>query len=288
MRMTRTTLTMAVLTLGVCVSVAAGGAPMGPPIAVLGEGQWSIGGEFAHEQMDMEAFGLVTETNGEDFTTFYAQPFTFEDITVNMAFGTLGYGICDNWDIFVRAGVSDAKDDLILHPATGTSDEDQFGFDGDFGLAWGAGTRATFGRSGPWSFGGLIQITWFNPGDSDFDLNGFTPTSTITGDASVKYWQTQVALTAAYETETWRIWAGPFVQFIEGDLELDGQELDGATFLNSFDADADIEESSQFGAHVGASVLLGNQWNLFVEGQITGDSWLVGIGAGFTPESVGL
>ena len=98
--------------------MAAGGAPMGPPIAFLGEGQWSVGGEFAHEQMDMEAFGISVETFDGEFSTFYAQPFTFEDIETNMFFGTLGYGICDNWDIFVRVGAADAQDDLILHPAT--------------------------------------------------------------------------------------------------------------------------------------------------------------------------
>jgi hypothetical protein len=280
---------MALLALGICVSVAAGGAPMGPPIAVLGEGQWSVGGEFAHEQMDMEAFGISVETVDGDFSTSYAQPFTFEDLATNMGFVNLGYGVCDNWDVFVRAGAADAQDDLILHPATAGNAEDEFGFDGDFGFAWGAGTRATFCRTGPWSFGGLVQLTWFDPGASDFQLGEVTdPLGYVTGDADIKYWQTQVALTVAYEAETWRFWAGPFLQFIEGDLELDGQYIVEDVISGTVANDADIEESSQVGAHVGVSAQLAEQWNLWVEGQITGDSWLIGVGAAFTPESLGL
>ncbi|HSW00859.1 MAG TPA: hypothetical protein VLI39_11845 [Sedimentisphaerales bacterium] len=289
MQRTRSMRIAAFLTLGVCVSVAAGGAPMGPPIAVLDEGQWSVGGEFAHEQMDLEAFGISVETIDGDFSTFYAQPFTLEDLAVNMGFVTLGYGVCDNWDLFLRAGAADAKDDLILHPATADNAEDKFGFDGDFGFAWGAGTRATFCRTGPWNFGGLIQVTWFDPGSSDFQLGEIAdPLGYVTGDADIKYWQTQVALTVAYEADTWRVWGGPFLQFIEGDLELDGQYIFDGDVVGTVANNADVEELSQFGAHVGISTQLADQWNLWVEGQITGDSWLIGIGAAFTPESLGL
>lgn len=289
MQKTTSILTTALLTLGVCVSVAVGGAPMGAPLATLGEGQWSVGGEFAHEQMDMDAFGTSMETVDGDFSTFYAQPFTFEDLAVNMAFANIGYGICDNWDIFLRAGTADAQDDLILHPATATNAEDRFGFDGGYGFAWGVGTRATFCRSGPWSFGGLTQVTWFDPGASDFQLGEVTdPLGYVVGEADIKYWQTQIALTVAYETDTWRLWAGPFLQFIEGDLDFSGdliiEDAVGGTVSNS----ADIHESSQIGAHVGASVQLAEQWNLWVEGQMTSDSWLIGVGAAFTPESLGL
>lgn len=289
MQTTKTSLVTALLALGVCVSAASGGAPMGPPFAFLEEGQWSIGGEFAHEQLDMEAFGTAVETFADEFTFFYAQPFTLEDFETNMFFGTLGYGICDNWNIFVRVGAADAQDDVILHPATSDFAEDRVGFDGDLGLAWGAGTRATFCRWGPWSFGGLFQVTWFDPGDSSFTLGDpASPDGAVVGDIGIDYWQTQVALSAVYQVDTWSLWAGPFLQFIEGDLNLDGQLVLDDIFDGSINVTADMEESSQIGGHVGANWELAEQWNLWVEGQITSDSWLVGVGAVFTPESFGL
>ena len=226
----------------------------------------------------------------DEFSTFYAQPITLEDFETNMFFGTLGYGICDNWDIFVRVGAADAQDDVVLHPATDEFGEDRIGFDGDFGLAWGAGTRATFCRSGPWSFGGLVQVTWFDPGDTDFLLGDPTDpiSGAVIGDVGIDYWQTQIALTVAYQVDTWTLWAGPFLQFIEGDFELDGQLVLDDAIGGNITGDADIEESSQVGGHVGAAWGLAEQWNLWVEGQFTGDSWLVGVGAVFMPESFGM
>ncbi len=278
----RTSLITAFLAMSVCASIAAAGAPMGPPVAVLGEGQWSIGGEFAHEQMDMEASGQVTD-EFSDF--FWTQEFEIEDLASNMAFANLAYGVCDNWNIFVRVGAADASDDLTLPPADSGALEQQDGFDGGYGLALGAGTRATFCRWGPWSFGGLMQVTWFQPGDSDFEIDDpFIEDETWSGDVELDYWQTQVSLAAAYEAEMWRIWGGPFLQFINGDMDFDGQvSIAGETGPLSWSSD--LDEASQIGVHVGGGLDLSEQLNLWVEGQMTGDSWLIGLGIAFIPES---
>lgn len=281
----RASLLTTVLTMSVCASVALAGAPMGPSIATLGEGQWSLGGEFAHEQIDMKAAGRVTDTISEFFWT---QEFKIEDLASNMAFANLAYGVCDNWDIFVRIGAADASDDLTLRPADTGALERQDGFDGGYGLALGAGTRATFCRWGPWSFGGLMQVTWFKPGESDFQIEDpFIPDETWSGDVELDYWQTQVSLAVAYQTETWRIWGGPFLQFITGDMDFDGQ-ITIADEIGSLRWSSDLDEASQIGAHVGGSVALGEEWNLWVEGQMTGDSWLIGLGVTLTPSSGGL
>ncbi len=299
MQTTRLALITALMALSVCVSVASGGAPMGPPIAYLEEGQWSLGGEFAHEQMDLQGSGM--------FQSVYvvAPPETFDfvetqrirDLEMNMFFGTLAYGVCDNWNLFVRIGAADAQDDI-----SATSDIIDLGIPGEYslgqidssyGLAWGIGSRATFCRSGPWSFGGLVQVTWFEPGDSDIEYaDPIVPPgneAVQAGEASIDYWQAQISLAVAYQVDTLQLWAGPFLQFIEGDLERSGSILfDGVDFGDTFDASGDIREESQVGGHVGANWSFAEQWNLWVEGQVTGDSWLVGVGAAFTPESFGL
>lgn len=283
----QTSLFTAFLAMCVCASVAVAGAPMGPSIATLGEGQWSIGGEFAHEQMDMEAAGRVTDTFADpDF--FWTQEFEIEDLASNMAFANFAYGVCDNWNIFVRVGAADASDDLTLPAADSGAVEQQDGFDGGYGLALGVGTRATFCRRGPWSFGGLMQVTWFQPGDSDFEITDpFLPDQTWSGDVELDYWQTQVSLAAAYETETWRMWGGPFLQFINGDMDFDGQvSIAGESGALSWSSD--LDEAAQIGAHVGGGVSLGEQWDLWAEGQITSDSWLIGIGFAIIPPADGL
>jgi hypothetical protein len=173
-------------------------------------------------------------------------------------------------------------------PADSGAVERQDCFDGGYGLAWGVGTRATFCRWGPWSFGGTAQITWFKPGDSDFSITDpLIPDETWSGDVELEYWQTQISLAAAYQLDTLQFWAGPFFQFIDGDMDFDGQ-ADLAGEIGELCWSSDVEESSQIGAHVGANWDMSDRWDLWFEGQITGDSWLVGVGAAFTPESFGL
>ena len=65
------------LTLTTCVSIASAGAPMGPPIATLEGGQWSFGGEFAHETADLEASGTLTYVFPD---VSWKQDFEIEDL----------------------------------------------------------------------------------------------------------------------------------------------------------------------------------------------------------------
>ena len=275
---------------GVFPSIAPGGAPMGLPGAIVGEGRWAIGAEYGREQGNVDAFGRVDEVflNGTSF--FWTQPFEINDLTSNMIFGTLAYGICDNWDIFARVGAADAKDKIVALAADTDALERQDDFDGSFGLAWGAGTRATFCRSGPWSFGGLMQVTWFRPGNSDFSVaDPLIPDESWVGDVQLSYWQAQASLAAAYQIDKWRLWAGPFLQFVRGDMDFNGRAvLDGAG-VSTIRWTSTLQESSEIGAHFGVNWELSDLFDLWVEGQITADSWLVGIGGVFIPEkSLGL
>jgi hypothetical protein len=277
--------TAVLIVVGVLVSVAPAGAPMGPATAFLGEGRWSIGAEYGYEEMDLDAFGMVTERFLNDTTFSWTQPFRIDDFRSQMFFGTLAFGICDNWDIFARIGAADAKDTIVAVPADTDAVERQNEFDGSFGLAWGAGTRATFCRSGPWSFGGLMQVTWFRPGSSDFSVaDPLIPDESWVGDVKLNYWQAQAALAATYQADKWRFWAGPFLQFIQGDMNFRGAAvLDGAG-VSTIRWTSDIHESAQVGGHFGTNWEVSDTFDVWVEGQITGDSWLVGVGAMIRPE----
>jgi hypothetical protein len=235
--------------------------------------------------MDLTSSGTVTEQVLGQSSAFWVQAFRINDLTSNTFFGTLAYGISDNWDVFARLGAADGKDKIVALAASPTALERQANFEGSFGFAWGAGTRATFCRSGPWSFGGLMQVTWFRPGNSDFSVvDPIQPDESWVGDAKLNYWQAQASLAAAYQLDKLRLWAGPFLQFVRGNMDFSGNGVLNGSNLSTISWTSKVQESSQVGGHVGVNWELCDQFDLWVEGQITADSWLVGAGAVIIPE----
>ena len=275
----------ALLSMCALVSVAPGGAPMGPATAYLGEGQWGIGGEYGYGQADLTAAATVTEQYSGSSSVYWHQLLRVDNLAGHMAFGTLAYGVSDNWDIFARIGAGNATDQLSTVSASPTSVERHGDLDSSFGLAWGAGTRVTFCRAGPWSVGGLVQVTWFRPGNSDLSVTDPIPTDEAwVGQAKLHYWQAQASLAAALQLEKWQFWAGPFLQFVRGDLDFNGHGVLAGSNLSTLSWTSKVQEASQVGGHVGVNWQVSDQFNLWVEGQITADSWLVGIGGVIIPE----
>jgi hypothetical protein len=276
--------TATLIVTGVLVSVAPAGAPMGSPTAYVGAGNWGVGAEYGYGQMDLEASGTVAEVTGP-LDTSWAQHFKMDNLKNNMAFGTIAYGLTDTWDIFARIGAADAKDAIVLSPSSFRAEETRGDFDGSFGLAWGVGTRATLHQSGPWSFGGLVQFTWFQPGDSDTSItpDPWIPDESWAGKAKLHYWQAQASLAAAFQTDTWRFWAGPFVQYTQGDMDFSGTtSIAGLT--GTINWSSTLDEPWRVGGYLGANWKVSDQFNLWMEGQIASDVWLVGVGLVFVPE----
>jgi hypothetical protein len=277
-------LIVALAVLAVFTATGLAGAPMGPPIAVLGEGRWGIGAEYGYEMMDLEAFGIISEVRLGPLDPA-AEILEVRDLTTNMIFGSLAYGICDNWDIFARAGVADAQDEVVVSARSGGTPGEMSTYEGSFGFAWGAGTRATFCRSGPWSFGGLVQATWFTPGESDWaSQNPAVPSEVAVGTAELDYWQTQVSLAAVYQVDSSHLWVGPFLQFVEGNLDRSGDIVDGGTPVGTFSASSDVEEASQIGAHAGFHWQVAKDFDFWIEGQYTADSWLASVSVVLIPQ----
>ena len=285
MRTTKALLAAALAIAAVLTSAAPGGAPMGPPTTTLEEGQWAFGGAFGLEKMDMEASGAFTQQFAAGPPITIHQLFAVEDFESTMAFGNLAYGVCDDWNVFVRLGAADSQGDIVIRSNSSNLVESQDSFDGGYAFAWGVGTRATFCRSGPWSFGGLVQVTWFNPGESDFTvLDPSPPPLDLVGGVEREDWQTQVSLAGGYQADTRQCWVGPFLQFIEGDMDFDGNVVDTGVVIGTTSWTTDLEESSQFGLHAGVAWELVERANLWVEGQVTSDSWLLGVGLVFSTQ----
>ncbi len=257
-----------------------GSVPVGLPLAVLEEGRWAVNLEYGYRETDLRAYGLYTTALvGEDATSAF-EILEIEGLRSNMVLAGLAYGVCDNWDVFARLGVADTEDDI-------TGSAGRFAYGGGSGCAWGLGTRATFCQWGPWSFSGLAQVTWLEPGGSEFSSTDPEAADRIlTGTIDVDLWQTQVGLAAAYQIDTLHFWAGPFLEFAEGHLDRSGRILIDTVDSGSFRGTANIEERSQFGIHFGAAWEMSDAVNWWTGGQVTGDSWSVGFGGIVQPQQL--
>lgn len=272
---------MAGLILAVWGAVAAQGSiPMGSPTAVLEEGRWAVGLEYGYGKADLRAFGTYIESPAEDDPTSAFEVFAIKGLRSHMALVSLAYGICDNWDVFGRLGVANVQDDVVGQMG-------QFAYRGGSGFAGGLGSRATFCQWGPWSFGGQTQVTWLSPGRSEFTLVDPDAEDRVSvGSADMTFWQTQVALAAAYQIDTLHFWAGPCLEFVRGSLDRNGAILIEGVDSGSFRADGTIEERSQLGLHFGVMWQKSRALSLWTGGQVTKDSWAVGFGGMFQPQQL--
>lgn len=247
--------------------------PMGPPMATLKQGQFSAGLQYGYSDMDLEVDvkGAFTAP-GVDLAEKESGP--LEDFKGNMFFGRLGYGVTDNWEAFVRLGASDV--------------EMEDWFDGSYGFAWGLGAKATLLKQDSVTWGGLLQMTWFNPGDDKLTDIVTVPEGegevdvTISGKGEVDWWEIQIAVGPTWQAaDNLCIYGGPFLHFLNGDYDekLTGTRTDPGDVIRK--RTADIEQDSEFGGYVGAQCDLSKwienaSWN--AELQFTGDAWAFGTG----------
>lgn len=266
-------------------SAVRGAGPMGPPIATLEESQWTIGLEYGYAQADLKAHGTRRiKPEGED--AFYsAEHVEIRGLTTRTVFGDLAYGVVDTWNLFLRIGTTDAQDHVNARTSPFTGGVERFHYDGGYGLVCGLGSRATFCHWGPWQFGGAMQVTWLDPGESDLVWSDpEAPGSTAIGSMDIDIWQAQMALAATYQIDTVRFWAGPFLQFVRGHFDRRGETFTDGLSTGHFACSSDIEETSQAGVHFGMIWEASNRTNCWVEGQYMRDSWVFGLGAAIQPE----
>lgn len=260
----------------VCNSVVLALSPMGPPKALLGQDRWDVGIEYTHQAMDLDAVGNVTETMPEFGSVISRKDkHNVDDLKSNIIMIKAGYGINDNWDTFVRLGLADVEGDLEhIFPDNATPDEYK-GFDGSFGFGWGFGTRATFWQDDEISWGGLFQITFLEPDGSSIRLLGDPGFS---GDAEIDIREVQIAVGPTWRVDdNIRIYGGPFLHLVDGDLDISGRTvLEGTEII--METSGDVEEESRFGGYVGTHLDVNENTSCFIECQLTGDAWGIGIG----------
>ncbi len=282
---------IAFVNLFVCLAVtipsAWAGVPMGPTMPVVEKGQWAVGIEYAYEKIDVEAEGTCTQSILGGLSEKYSQQFMIDSMKTSTVFGRIEYALCQDWEVFARLGASNGDAEIrasgpgVIIGGRGG----EVGYDGSYGFAGGIGTRATFYQSGPWRIEGLAQVTWLDPGDSDFRIiNPEDPTESVAGNAKIDYLLTQVGVSAVYRVNAWSFWAGPFFQMIDGDLDMDADFITDGTTLGQINCNGDISEDSKLGVTLGADCEVNRNFIAWIEGQLTGDSWMVSVGGILHPD----
>lgn len=256
--------------------------PMGPPVAGLKKGRFGAGAEYSNSTMDVklnEGKGnwrryqdgvLIGSASGE------LPSYVIKNLSLNKAYANLGYGITDNWEIFLRLGAADIdyeyKDELTLSGfklfPTGKDEN------GDSGFAIGFGSKATFYEKDKLRLGGLFQISWAQSDGKQTGIYGDCPDCDAVWPAweQPKLWsnyvdveitEIQIALGPTYQLmEKVFVYGGPFFHFIDGNVDSKYSESGtglGSTLLYLTDHSYDIDGRSTFGGYVGIQVgVIGN------------------------------
>jgi hypothetical protein len=234
---------------------------MGPPASGVRQGQFHIGADYSYSQMDLELKdGIWIEyLDGAFNNAGDATSFTLKDFQSRRIYASFGYGIADNWDVFVRLGGTDAQfGDSIW--------EDHERFDSGAQVAIGGGVRATFYEEGSLKLGALLQVSW-----AEFDGELKAPHWTAGDSVEMDFTEVQIAVGPTCRlTDRLSIYGGPFLHFVDGDLDDVYSKIDEATggLLNSHYSWR-VQEDSILGAYIGAQVDLAENCSLNIECQLT-------------------
>jgi hypothetical protein len=291
---------------------------LGPPTSSLKQGQFKTGLEYFRSDMDLELTGKVAESESIDFVVGLDQSKTGSyklvdqtmETKMNKIYANIGYGIVDNWEVFIRLGGVDAELDFeeqsaqyLTYPAYPDADPNRvttINFDGDFTFAYGFGIKATLWEQSPeLKWGGLFQMSWAKIGAKTSGSHVYNylgtayPMGSFSESTEFSINEIQIAVGPTWTpSEGFSIYGGPFLQFIDGELIYESSDTENnyssptPTALPTITSiehskekrTFDISEDSSFGGYVGAKVNLKEKCDLTAELAFTGDGW--GIGAG--------
>ncbi len=230
---------------------------LGPPMAGLDQGQYSTGAEFSYTNMDVEVSG--------PFAPGTLLGDAVIDMQVQKYLARLGYGVASDWELYGLFGLTEA--DMDADPGG----ED---FNGDADFIYGIGTKKTLSEDGNTTWGAVLQYTRGRSSDS-FKRSATFGSNAISVNTAYRmelnWYDIMLAAGPTVEENDQFSWyCGPFLHFLEGDIE-----VKGATGF----AEYELEQKLELGAFLGGVIQLAQGISANIEGQITiDDAWLVGGG----------
>jgi opacity protein-like surface antigen len=232
-------------------------------MSIREHGEWGFDVGYMYEEMDVYGSGRYSEAyrsgdyndltgevdwdEWEEYGCGYDESIRLLDLETNTWLASLEYGLCDNWDIYIRAGIADADADVGFR-CVEEDEGDEYcciekdPVDFDYGFAWQVGAAFTVCRTGPWTFGGRMQFGAAYPDDwTDTyteEGEGYVEREKIT--AELDWWQAVAYMGATYELDpALQLYAGGGWQTWHGTLDMD------ATFSYAIDIQDEWVEVGQ-------------------------------------------
>lgn len=226
-------------------------APVGTPTAGLKTGQWSVGFDYAHGEID---FDIDWKS---DFVSGIPKS-KAKDMKSDAYLTKFGYGISDDWEFYGFLGAADNR---------GKIDTDSF--DGGHGFSGGFGTKWTFLKDEKLSWGLVYQMGWSQGDDSyDLDLSAYGY-GTEKIDVGFKSFDISLMAGPTYEMGNWRVYGGAGLYYFDADIDID--------YMDITIVEGDVSEA-MFGGYVGAAFDLNESTSLYAEYMLAGDGWMLGTG----------
>lgn len=240
-----------------CVSMAFAIAPVGPPTAGLETGQWSVGFDYGHSEID---FDIDMSTDfAVDLAALGLNKLKGKDFKSDAYLVKFNYGISDDWELYGFLGAADGSGKVEEYSADGGSN-----FSGGFGTKW------TFLKEEQVSWGVVYQMSWSSVDASDsFDLTGIDGFGVETVDAEIDSYDIFLALGPTYEMGNWRVYGGAGLYYFSADIDI---EFADVTVL-----EGDVDET-MFVGYVGAEVDLDDSTSLYFDYMLADDAWAIGTG----------
>ena len=223
-------LTAVTIVLGMATCASAF-APLGPPTADLKKGQFKVGFDYDYSRTDIK----VDVAN---------ESIKLDNNKTNFYVTNLGYAPLNDWEVFGRLGMANARGGFYGYQA-----------DGDYRFAWGVGTKVTFLKRDNISWGVVFQANWMKSEDS---VDGI--------DVSIKAVEIEFAAGPVYKLlDNVYIYGGPVVHFLGGNIDIEG-------------IDISMEDGSDIGGYIGLKVDISQNLSWYGEYRLDPDVSAFGTG----------
>ncbi len=238
--MKRNLIVSLVLVAMACASGAFAAQPLGGP-AEAEKGKWAFDVGYFYSQDRWTSNTLSGNFDPKVSTYSY--------------FGQLGYGVAQGWDVYLRAGVVDAK--LVQSSIN-------FSTNGNFFI--GAGVHGKLFEKKDWNLklGPIANVTYYSPW-TDRDRN-MLPTGTGVSSISIRdHYSVNVGLGFQWTpTQFFTLYGGPFWNYEKAKLSPTGM-IRGIPFSGG---STNIEGDKSFGSRLGVRIPFKDQFSVNFEAQM--------------------
>ena len=258
----------ALMILGLCGSNLFALDLMGPPVAELEKGMFRAGIDYSSSTTELELIEGKTTTysNGVLVYEGAVSSQTINDFKVDTLYANVGYGIAENYEVFLRMGAANAT-------FGDTFWEEREEFENKYNFAISAGAKATFYEGFDWKIGGIFQI---NMTELDGEINSSTWTIIQPQFVEISSTEMQIALGAKYMRTGWlSLYGGPFLHFISGDFDLTFTRITGFNF-DTGKYSSEFKDGPTYGGYIGAQIEIAKNYYANIEYQQTSSADVIG------------